>query len=187
MGFSWWLSGKESACNAGDSGDANLIPGWGKSSGGGHGNPFQYSCLENPIEKPESCSSEGCKVSDMKRLSPVLLYYSGAGPYLLDVLWDRWDRGLRNQLSQTFPPWVTWVSIDRGLATEPAGRSTVIPGRGLGLKERGRGSTSWFCSQKEMKSARQCHSNSGQDKRCQFTSYNTLVTDQNWRLLWDQR
>ena len=37
--------GKESACNAGDLG---LIPGLGRSPGGGHGNPLQYSCLENP-------------------------------------------------------------------------------------------------------------------------------------------
>ena len=39
------LVGKESACNAGDLG---LIPGLGRSPGGGHGNPLQYSCLENP-------------------------------------------------------------------------------------------------------------------------------------------
>ena len=37
--------GKESACNAGDLGS---ISGLGRSSGGGHGNPLQYSCLENP-------------------------------------------------------------------------------------------------------------------------------------------
>ena len=36
---------KESACNAGGLGS---IPGLGRSPGGGHGNPFQYSCLENP-------------------------------------------------------------------------------------------------------------------------------------------
>ena len=35
----------ESACNTGDLG---LIPGLGRSPGGGHGNPLQYSCLENP-------------------------------------------------------------------------------------------------------------------------------------------
>ena len=39
---------KESACNAGDVG---LIPGPGRSPGGGHGNPLQYSCLENPMER----------------------------------------------------------------------------------------------------------------------------------------
>ena len=37
--------GKESACNEGDLG---LIPGLGRSPGGGHSNPLQYSCLENP-------------------------------------------------------------------------------------------------------------------------------------------
>ena len=39
--------GKESACNAADSG-SGLIPRSGRSPGGGHGNPLQYSCLENP-------------------------------------------------------------------------------------------------------------------------------------------
>ena len=42
------LSGKESACNTGDSGDADLTPGLGRCPGGGHDNPLQYSCLENP-------------------------------------------------------------------------------------------------------------------------------------------
>ena len=41
-------AGKESACNAGDPG---LIPGLGRSPGGGHGNPLQYSCLENPMDR----------------------------------------------------------------------------------------------------------------------------------------
>ena len=36
--------GKESTCNAGDLGS---IPGLGRSPGGGHGNPLQYSCLKN--------------------------------------------------------------------------------------------------------------------------------------------
>ena len=37
--------------NAGDLSDAGSIPGWGGSPGGGHGNPLQYSCLENPMDK----------------------------------------------------------------------------------------------------------------------------------------
>ena len=40
--------GKESACNAGDLGS---IPGMGKSPGEGNGNPLQYSCLGNPMER----------------------------------------------------------------------------------------------------------------------------------------
>ena len=40
--------GKESACDAGDLG---LIPGLGRSPGGGHGYPLQYSCLEKPMDR----------------------------------------------------------------------------------------------------------------------------------------
>ena len=47
-GFSGGSDGKESACNVGDPG---LIPGSGRSSGEGNGNPLQYSCLENPMDK----------------------------------------------------------------------------------------------------------------------------------------
>ena len=41
---------KNPPANAGDIRDAGLIPGLGRSPGGGHGNPVQYSCLENPME-----------------------------------------------------------------------------------------------------------------------------------------
>ena len=37
--------------NAGDIRDAGLIPGSGRSPGRGHGNPLQYSCLENPMDR----------------------------------------------------------------------------------------------------------------------------------------
>ena len=47
----FWLSDKESACSAGDAGDAGSVPGLGRSPGGGHGNPPQYSCLENPMDR----------------------------------------------------------------------------------------------------------------------------------------
>ena len=47
-GFPGGLEGKESACNAGDPGS---IPGSGRSPGGGNGNPIQYSCLENPMDR----------------------------------------------------------------------------------------------------------------------------------------
>ena len=44
----WWLSGKESACQAGD---VDLIPGSERSLGEGNGNPLQYSCLENSMDR----------------------------------------------------------------------------------------------------------------------------------------
>ena len=45
------LNSKESACDAEAAGDVGLIPGLGRFPGGGNGNPFQYSCLENPRQR----------------------------------------------------------------------------------------------------------------------------------------
>ena len=63
-GFLGGSDGKESACNAGDLG---LTPRLGRSPRGEHGNPLQYSCLENP--HGQWClvgySAWGCKESDM--------------------------------------------------------------------------------------------------------------------------
>ena len=42
---------KNLPANAGDTGDAGLIPGSGRSSGGGNGNPLQYSSLKNPMDR----------------------------------------------------------------------------------------------------------------------------------------
>ena len=47
MGFPGGLDGKESTCNA----DLGSIPGLGKSPRGGNGNPLQYSCLENSMDR----------------------------------------------------------------------------------------------------------------------------------------
>ena len=52
--------GKETACSTGDAGDTGSISGLGRSPGGGHGNPLQYSCLENPwTEEPGGLQSTG--------------------------------------------------------------------------------------------------------------------------------
>ena len=50
MGLPRWLSGKESTCNAIDTGDTGSVPGSGRSPGEGNGNPLQYFCLENPMD-----------------------------------------------------------------------------------------------------------------------------------------
>ena len=45
---------KNPSANAGDAGDVGLIPGLGRSPGEGHGNPHQYSCLKNPMDRGAS-------------------------------------------------------------------------------------------------------------------------------------
>ena len=48
MGFPGGSDSEESACNVEDLGS---IPGLGRSLGEGYGNPLQYSCLENPVDR----------------------------------------------------------------------------------------------------------------------------------------
>ena len=51
VGFPDGSVGKESTCNARDIGDMGSIPGLGRSSGEGNGNPLQYSCLGNSTDR----------------------------------------------------------------------------------------------------------------------------------------
>ena len=50
-GFPGGASGKNLPARAGDGRDLGAIPGSGRSSGGGHGNPLHYSCLENSMDR----------------------------------------------------------------------------------------------------------------------------------------
>ena len=45
---------KNLPANGGDIRDVDSVPGLGRSLGGGHGNPLQYSCLENPMDRGAS-------------------------------------------------------------------------------------------------------------------------------------
>ena len=72
--FSGDSVGKESTCNTGDLGS---MPGLGKSPGGGHGNPLQHSCLENPHEQRRlaGCSPWGCtELNTTKQVSIAQTY-----------------------------------------------------------------------------------------------------------------
>ena len=68
-----WLSEKEPACNAGATGDSGSVPGLRRSPGGWHGNPLQYSCLENPMDRgawrATVHSPQGCKELDMTEVT----------------------------------------------------------------------------------------------------------------------
>ena len=95
-GFPGGSVGEESICNAGDIGDSGPIPESGKSPGGGHSNPFQYSCLENPMDR-EAWWATVHRVSksqtQMKRLSIHKLkhgFTSEAGSYITWMWNDIW-------------------------------------------------------------------------------------------------
>ena len=65
-GLPWWLSNIESICNARVAGAAGLIPGLGRSPGGGHSNPLQYSRLVSHGQRSlVGYSPKGQKESDI--------------------------------------------------------------------------------------------------------------------------
>ena len=66
VGFPHSSVGKESACNAGDPGS---IPGLGRCPGKGNGNPLQYSCLKNPMDR----GAWGPTVHEIAKASDMLL------------------------------------------------------------------------------------------------------------------
>ena len=67
---------KNLPANAGDVRDVGLIPGLGRSLGGGHGNPLQYSCLENPMDRRawlatvNSVAKSRTRLSDFTHMHP---------------------------------------------------------------------------------------------------------------------
>ena len=69
MGFPGGSIGKEFACSAEDPGS---IPGWRRCSGGGNGNPLQYSSLENPMDQGASeATVHGIAKSQILTKSPI--------------------------------------------------------------------------------------------------------------------
>ena len=79
-GLPWWCSSKESASNLGATGDVGWTPGSGRSPGGGNGNPLQYSCLENPMDRGDwgvTVHEVAKSRTQLKRLSMHLQGVSG--------------------------------------------------------------------------------------------------------------
>ena len=85
LGFLGGSIDKESSCNAGDLGS---IPGLGRSPGGGHGNPLQYSCLENPQGQRGlvGYSPWGCKESDTTELTKHRSFRSKQPGKLISII-----------------------------------------------------------------------------------------------------
>ena len=77
--------------NAGDTRDAGLTPGCGKSPGGGSGNPLQYSCLENPTDRRAWKATVHRAAQNWTRLKQLSTQecqtpYTGEVPY--ELIWS---------------------------------------------------------------------------------------------------
>ena len=83
--------GKDSAWNPGDRGDAGSIPGWGRSCGGGNGNPFQYSCQKNPMDRGAWWTTVHGAAKSGTRLSEQACMYTPVSQGLAERdLWLGW-------------------------------------------------------------------------------------------------
>ena len=71
----WWLRSKNPPANTGDAGDMSSIPGVERSPGGGHGNPLEYSCLENPIDKGVWWAGKSHNMTECMHALCTLIYY----------------------------------------------------------------------------------------------------------------
>ena len=65
---------KNPLANAGDTGDVDLISGSGRSPGEGNGNPLQYSCLENPMDRRAWWATVHGVTEIQTRLSTLVLF-----------------------------------------------------------------------------------------------------------------
>ena len=74
---------KNLPADAGDIGDTGLIPGWKRSPGGRHGNPLQYACLENPMDRGALLAPWGHKECD-----------TSEGTYPVCLWWIAWTSSL---------------------------------------------------------------------------------------------
>ena len=96
-----WLSDKESAANAGDVKDTGSILEWGKYPGGGHGNPLQYSFLENPIDRGAWHATVHSVPKSLTQLTFRKFRRHGFDPWVRKIWRRRW---------QPTPVFLTWKS-----------------------------------------------------------------------------
>ena len=123
MVFPGGSSGKEPACHAGDIRVAGLIPGLGRSPGGGHGNQLQYSCLESPMNRGDwqaTIHRVSKSQTRLKQVSTHNVVNLMSCSFLTTLFW--WNVSSRNFLKRD-----TW-----GIPGRPVVRSRCFHYHGLG-------------------------------------------------------
>ena len=87
MGFPGGLVVKNPPVNAGDTRDASLIPGSGRSPGVGNGNPLQYSCLKNSMDRGAWQAEVHRVAKSRTRLSAAQQYSTAGLKHGVSILW----------------------------------------------------------------------------------------------------
>ena len=117
-GLPWWPSGKESACSVGNTGS---MPVSGRSPGGGHGNPLQYSYRENPRDRGAwwaTIHAVTKSQTGLKWLSVHTLYVFCNFLFLI-----------RHFICEVYPCWWKWKCWSRSRVQLFVTPWTVVPTR----------------------------------------------------------
>ena len=136
----WW---KNLPANAFATGDSGLIPGWGRSPGGGNGNPLQYSCLENPMFRGDTWATVHGVAKSRTRLNTQAWGRRWRWSFRPDdstvtsgiVPAHRWELGgagknsdVSMRMRQPRGPWMDTLCSGRGKQKEETGQAhTVSP------------------------------------------------------------
>ena len=107
---------KNPPANAGDIRDADLIPGSGRSPGGGHGNPLQCSCLENPMDRGAWLATIH-RVTQSRTQLKRLSTHSGHGEGDLQTIEDKLSQGAL---------WEEWGEAGQALTQPSAARGQIV-------------------------------------------------------------
>ena len=133
--FPRWLRGKEPACKVGDAG---LTPGSERSPGGGKGNPLQYSCLENPMNRGVWQSMGSQRVGHDWVASTSDGFSAKRGPSADTLAPGRPLCSVRQSLVLAWLPWGSQRGSSPGDSGQGSGSSTPLWGnrqrKSLGLK-----------------------------------------------------
>ena len=110
---------KNLPANAGDTGDAGLIPDLGRSPRGGNGNPFQYSCLENPMDRGAWQATVYKVTKSQTRLNDFTLTFQLLSS--AELLVTPWTAAHQAPLSMGFSRQEYWSGVPLPSPTSPTG------------------------------------------------------------------
>ena len=113
-GLPQWLGSKESTCNGEDTGDVGSIPVLGRSPGGRHGNPLQYSCLENPVDRGAWRASVHRVVKSWKQTKGLSIHTHTHTHTHTSILGNSWSRTCLKQWNNFWGYWRVLNPFQRG-------------------------------------------------------------------------
>ena len=122
MGFPQWLNSKESACNVGAAEDAGSLPELGWPPGGGHSNPLQYSCLENPMDRGAWRAIVQRVTQSLTQLKRFIMHSTYINTYIYIYIYIEREREREREKSPA-PESQVWGLVPRPLKQSPEPRS----------------------------------------------------------------